>query len=78
MRLLCRCEQRLAKAMKMKAKAPSMKIGNTLREENSKMEGGIGVSSCGQVEERILRPGKCGFSPGALTVPKAELHQRVQ
>lgn len=43
-------------------------------------EGGIGASSCGQAGECIFSSGKCGsgFSPGALTVPKAELHLRVQ
>lgn len=39
-RLLCNCEQRLAKAVRMKARAPSMKIGNSLsvKEENTKTQ----------------------------------------
>lgn len=39
-RLLCNCEQKLAKALTVKAKALSMKIENSLsvREENSKIQ----------------------------------------
>jgi len=37
-RLLCNCGDRLANTMRINAKALSMKIENTLREENTKIQ----------------------------------------